>query len=54
MSGLEKAVYLLALLGLTGPVIRNEMKEALPEERESRLWAFTVGVDAYAALLLRV
>lgn len=39
---------------LAGPVIRNETKEALLEERESRFWAFTVGVDPYAALLLRV
>ena len=41
---------LLAILG--GGVILNVMKEELPEERESRFWAFTVGAAAYAALLL--
>ncbi len=39
-----------ALLG--GSVVLNVIKEELPEERESRLWAFALGAAVYAALLL--
>lgn len=41
---------LLAFLG--GGVILNVLKEELPEDRESRFWAFVLGAGAYAALLL--
>ena len=37
---------------LAGGVIMNVLKEELPEERQSRFWAFAVGAAAYAALLL--
>lgn len=38
---------------ITGVVaIENVHKEALPEERHSRFWAFAFGAGAYAALLL--
>ncbi|HEV7291326.1 MAG TPA: hypothetical protein VGN79_03315 [Devosia sp.] len=37
---------------LAGGVVLNVLKEELPEERESRFWAFAVGAAAYAALLL--
>ena len=30
----------------------NVLEEELPKERESRFWAFAVGVALYAALLL--
>lgn len=30
----------------------NVLKEELPEERQSRFWAFALGAAAYAALLL--
>ena len=30
----------------------NVLKEELPEERQSRFWAFAVGAASYAALLL--
>ena len=40
---------LLAFLG--GGVILNVMKEELPEERQSRFWAFATGAAAYAAVL---
>lgn len=39
----------LAFLG--GGVILNAMKEELPEERESRFWAFAAGAAVYAAIL---
>ncbi len=37
---------------LAGGVILNVLKEELPEERESRFWAFAGGAALYAALLL--
>jgi hypothetical protein len=37
---------------LAGGVILNVLKEELPQERESRYWAFAAGVAGYAALLL--
>jgi hypothetical protein len=37
---------------LAGGVIMNVLKEELPEERESRFWAFALGAAAYAAVLL--
>lgn len=37
---------------LAGGVILNVLKEELPEERESRFWAFLAGASLYAALLL--
>ena len=46
----EAAVGLLvAFIG--GGVILNVMKEELPENRESRFWAFALGAAGYAALL---
>jgi hypothetical protein len=37
---------------LAGGVILNVLKEELPEDRESRFWAFAAGAGAYAVLLL--
>lgn len=37
---------------LAGAVILNVLKEELPEERQSRFWAFAVGVVFYAGLLI--
>ncbi|BAY23998.1 hypothetical protein NIES2100_37910 [Calothrix sp. NIES-2100] len=37
---------------LAGGVVLNVLKEELPEERESRFWAFAVGTISYAILLL--
>lgn len=37
---------------LMGGVVLNVLKEELPEDRESRFWAFAAGTAAYAALLL--
>ena len=47
----EAAVAILTAF-LAGGVIMNVLKEELPEERQSRFWAFAVGASAYAALLL--
>lgn len=37
---------------LAGGVVMNVLKEELPEERESRLWAFVLGAGLYAGVLL--
>jgi zinc transporter ZupT len=37
---------------LAGGIVLNVLKEELPEERESRFWAFALGAAAYAAILL--
>ncbi len=37
---------------LAGGVIMNVLKEELPEERKSNLWAFAAGTFAYGALVL--
>ena len=41
---------LFAILG--GGVVLNVLKEELPENRESRFWAFALGATLYSALLL--
>ncbi|RAU83615.1 hypothetical protein [Pontibacter arcticus] len=43
-------VLLMAFVG--GGVILNVLKEELPEERESRYWAFVLGAGLYAVILL--
>ena len=47
----ELAVAMLFAF-LAGGVIMNVLKEELPEQRQSRFWAFAVGAAAYTALLL--
>lgn len=42
----------LVLAFLGGGVILNVLKEELPEERQSRFWAFALGALGYALLLL--
>lgn len=37
---------------LAGSIVLNVIKEELPNERESRFWAFAAGVVGYSALLL--
>jgi hypothetical protein len=37
---------------LAGGVVLNVLKEELPEDRESRFWAFALGSGLYAAILL--
>lgn len=53
-SGTELSPGAIALLFsfLAGGIVLNVLKEELPEERESRFWAFATGVVGYAALLL--
>ncbi|MDL5361164.1 hypothetical protein [Halalkalicoccus sp. NIPERK01] len=51
LAGIALAVP-VAFLG--GAVVLNAIKEELPEERESRFFAFALGAGGYAALLLAV
>lgn len=39
---------------LAGGVVLNVLKEELPEERQSRFWAFATGVGSYTVLLLLI
>jgi hypothetical protein len=39
---------------LAGGVMLNVLKEEVPNERQSRFWAFALGMGVYAALLLTV
>jgi len=47
----EAAVAVLIAF-LAGGVILNVLKEEVPSERQSRFWAFSLGLASYAALLL--
>ncbi|HSK99252.1 MAG TPA: hypothetical protein VK869_02835 [Rubrobacteraceae bacterium] len=47
----EAAVAVLFAF-LAGGVIMNTLKEELPEEHESRFWAFALGAAAYTVILL--
>ena len=44
--------WILAGAFLAGMIVLNVFKEELPEERQSRFWAFAVGLASYGALLL--
>jgi hypothetical protein len=47
----EAAIAVLTAF-LAGGVILNVLKEEVPSERQSRFWAFALGMAGYAALLL--
>jgi hypothetical protein len=51
-SELSPAAIALLFAFLAGGVILNVLKEELPEERQSRFWAFALGAGIYAVLLL--
>jgi predicted membrane protein len=51
-SELSKAAIALLFAFLAGGIILNVLKEELPEERQSRFWAFALGAGIYAVLLL--
>lgn len=54
--GVVTEVSVLLIAGifafLSGGIVLNVLKEELPEERESRWWAFALGASGYGALLL--
>jgi zinc transporter ZupT len=46
-------LWLSALFAfLAGSIVLNVLKEELPEDSESRFWAFAIGTAGYASLLL--
>lgn len=49
---IDEAVVGVLFAFLAGGVMLNVLKEELPEERESRFWAFAAGAGGYAALLM--
>ncbi|MCX2738784.1 hypothetical protein [Pontibacter anaerobius] len=49
---LSHTLVVLVMAFVGGGVILNVLKEELPEERESRYWAFMLGAGLYAILLL--
>ncbi|WP_299762205.1 hypothetical protein [uncultured Pontibacter sp.] len=49
---LHKTVLVMLVAFIGGGVIMNVLKEELPQERESRYWAFALGAGLYAILLL--
>ena len=54
LAQIDRAVLGLLFALLAGGVILNVIKEELPEERQSRWWAFALGAAAYAILLLLI
>ena len=53
-TSISELVFAVMIALLSGGVILNVLKEELPEDRESRFWAFTTGVVTYSLLLLLV
>lgn len=51
-SELSQAAIALLLAFLAGGIILNVLKEELPEERQSRFWAFALGAGVYTVILL--
>jgi hypothetical protein len=52
LSEIPEVVVAALTAFLAGGVIMNVLKEELPEERESRFWAFALGATLYTVLLL--
>ena len=52
LSEISEAALAVLFAFLAGGVIMNVLKEELPEERESRFWAFVLGAGLYAGVLL--
>ncbi|MEA5626787.1 hypothetical protein [Nostoc sp. UHCC 0251] len=49
---IHQAAVTVLFAFLSGGIVLNVLKEELPEERESRFWAFALGTFGYAILLL--
>ncbi|MBD2728345.1 hypothetical protein H6G96_19010 [Nostoc sp. FACHB-892] len=49
---IHQAAVAVLFAFLSGGIVLNVLKEELPEERESRFWAFALGTFGYAILLL--
>ena len=51
-SDISEAALAVLFAFLAGGIVLNVLKEELPEERESSLWAFVAGAALYAVVLL--
>lgn len=51
---ITEAALALIFAFIAGGVVLNVIKEEVPEERESRFWAFTGGAAFYTAILLTI
>ncbi|MGF1479086.1 MAG: hypothetical protein ACFB4I_06310 [Cyanophyceae cyanobacterium] len=49
---ISEAAIAVLFAFVAGAIILNVLKEELPEERQSRFWAFALGAAAYSVLLL--
>jgi hypothetical protein len=49
---IPRAALAVLVAFLAGGIILNVLKDELPAERQSRFWAFALGMASYAALLL--
>jgi hypothetical protein len=54
MTAVSEAAVAALFAFLAGGVMLNVLKEELPEERQSRYWAFAAGAGGYAGLLLAI
>ena len=52
LTQVPEATIAIVTAFIGGGIVLNILKEELPEERESRFWAFAAGAPLYAALLL--
>lgn len=51
-STVSPTIVTILFAFLAGGIVLNVLKEELPEDRESRFWAFAAGTAGYAGLLL--
>jgi zinc transporter ZupT len=49
---INEAALALLFSFLAGGIVLNVLKEELPEDRQSKFWAFSLGAAIYSALLV--
>lgn len=54
VTRVEEFLLSLLLALLAGGIVLNVIKEELPEDRQSRFWAFSTGLIVYAIILLLI
>jgi hypothetical protein len=52
LTEVDRMLIAVLLAFLAGGIVLNVLKEEVPGERQSRFWAFALGMGGYAALLL--
>jgi membrane protein YqaA with SNARE-associated domain len=51
---LHEAIMAMTIAFLAGGILLNTFKEELPEERDSRFWAFAAGAAGYAIIVVSI